>query len=59
MCPNCNSAEQIIVTAEQAFMVNTGEHYCHSVKTHDANAKASCLKCFWKGRRDQLKELPK
>ena len=53
-CPKCDS-EQVTVNAEQVFMANTGEHYCHSVKTHDDNAKARCLDCEWEGRRDQLK----
>lgn len=54
-CPECGS-EEVAVTAEQMFMVNTGGHYCHSVKTHDPEAKATCLECRWEGRRDQLKE---
>ena len=53
-CPQCDS-EQVTVTAEQAVMANTGEHYCHSVKPHDDNAKAECLNCWWEGRRDHLK----
>lgn len=31
-CPACDSAE-VAVTAD-----NTGEHYCHSVKTQDGDA---------------------
>jgi transcription elongation factor Elf1 len=52
-CPECGSAE-VTVTAEQMFMVNTGEHYCHSVKTHDGDAKATCLSCRWEGQRQGL-----
>jgi hypothetical protein len=52
-CPECSSQE-VAVTAEQMFMVNTGDHYCHSVKTQDEYAKATCIKCEWIGRRDQL-----
>lgn len=52
-CPECGSQE-VTVTHEQSFMVNTGEHYCHSVKTHDADSKSKCLECGWCGRRDQL-----
>jgi hypothetical protein len=55
VCPSCGS-DNCTVTAEQAFMVNTGDHFCHSVKTQDSDAKASCLDCHWSGRRDQLKE---
>jgi transcription elongation factor Elf1 len=47
-CPQCGSQE-VTVTAE-----NSGDHYCHSVKTQDANAQAACLGCLWRGRRDQL-----
>jgi hypothetical protein len=54
-CPECRS-RQVAVTAEQMFMVNTGEHYCHSVKTQDSDAKATCLKCRWTGERAQLKD---
>ena len=54
VCPECGSQE-VAVTAEQMFMVNTGDHYCHSIKTYDGNAKATCLTCRWVGRRDQLK----
>ena len=38
----------------QMFMVNTSEHYCHSVKTHDADSPATCLACWWKGERKDL-----
>lgn len=52
-CPECGSQE-VTVTHEQRFMVNTGDHYCHSIKTQDPDSKATCLACHWKGRRDQL-----
>ena len=52
-CPDCGS-ENVTVTAEQMFMVNTGEHYCHSVKTHDYGAKAQCLDCNWEDIRGKL-----
>ena len=52
-CPKCGS-EDVTVTAEQMFMANTGDHYCHSVKTQDDNAKATCLDCRWKGARLNL-----
>lgn len=54
-CPACGSTK-VAVTAEQMFMVNTGDRYCHSVKTQDSQAKADCLSCGWEGRRDQLKK---
>jgi len=52
-CPECQS-EEVALTAEQMFMANTGDHYCHSVKTQDGNAKATCLSCRWTGQHDQL-----
>ena len=54
-CPECESNE-VAVTSEQMFMVNSGDHYCHSVKTHDGDAKATCLDCRWEGQRQDLKE---
>lgn len=54
-CPECGSAE-VTVTEESMWMVNSGEHYCHSVKAHDHDAKATCLTCRWEGRRDGLKQ---
>ena len=53
-CPNCDS-QQVAITAEQMFMVNTGDHYCHSVKTQDGDAKATCLDCQWEGQRQDLR----
>ena len=52
-CPACGSA-RVFSTHEQAFMVNTGEHYCHMVKAYDSDAKAGCLDCNWRGERHQL-----
>lgn len=56
-CPTCGSAE-VFSTHEQAFMVNTGDHYCHMVKEFDSDAKAGCLECKWRGERRELKEQP-
>jgi hypothetical protein len=52
-CPHCRSAK-VAVTVESMFMVNTGEHYCHSVKAHDSTASVLCLDCRWVGKRAQL-----
>ncbi len=52
-CLQCFS-DRVAVTAEQMFMVNTGEHWCHSVKTHDSNAKVTCLDCDWQGQLYQI-----
>lgn len=54
-CPACGSFE-VTAASEQMFMVNTGEHYCHRVKAHDSDARATCLDCDWVGIRDQLVE---
>lgn len=54
-CPKCDS-QDVFSTHEQAFMVNSGEHYCHMVKAHDSDSKAGCLQCNWRGERHELKE---
>ncbi len=57
-CPDCGSTS-VTVTEEHAFMANGGDHYCHSVKAHDSDAKATCLDCRWEGQRQHLKEKNK
>lgn len=52
-CPECTSPG-LIVTEEQMFMLNTLDHYCHSVKAGDANAKVYCLDCGWSGLRFEV-----
>jgi predicted nucleic-acid-binding Zn-ribbon protein len=52
-CPECGSTD-VTVSHKQRFMANTGEHYCHSVKTQDGYSEATCLDCGWLGRRDGL-----
>lgn len=54
-CPNCQS-ENVIVRAETSYFVNSGDFYCHSVKTHDGDAKSMCLDCNWGGQRQELIE---
>lgn len=53
VCPECDSDR---VTAEhiQTFMVYTGGTFSHSVKTSDSSA--TCLACWWKGERRDLKK---
>ncbi len=53
-CPECGT-DQVIVKEVTSLMVNTFEHYCHSVKAHDSDAKCSCLQCEWSGERKDLK----
>ena len=55
-CPHCGS-EEVTVSHVQLFMVNTCDHYCHSVKTQDADSESECLDCGWKGYRGNLVEL--
>jgi len=54
-CPECGGDK---VTAEhcQMFMVNTGDHYCHSTKTTDPDSRATCLDCGWEGVQENLTE---
>lgn len=54
-CPKCSS-DQVTVSHLQRFMVNTGDHYCHAIKTHDDNSESTCLECYWRGERKDLKE---
>ena len=57
-CPDCKSAK-VAVTEETMYMVNTGNYYCHSVKSYDPDAKAVCLKCDWCGFRNNLVTIRK
>ena len=52
-CPECGSDR---VTAEhiQTFMVYTGGHFSHSIKTNDSNSPARCIRCDWTGVRQNL-----
>ncbi len=54
-CPYCGS-DEVTTEHHQMVMVNTGEHYCHSMKTRDANSPAKCIQCQWEGHRKDLKE---
>ena len=54
-CPACGS-DQVTTEHHQMFMVNTQEHYCHSMKTQDSNSPATCLDCCWEGERKDLQE---
>lgn len=53
VCPSCGGIN-VAVTEETKFMVNTGAHYCHSVKAQDDDAKVNCLDCSWEGHRVSL-----
>lgn len=47
-CPECGS-QKVFSSHIQAFYINTGEHYNHSMKTHDANSPSGCVDCDWTG----------
>lgn len=55
ICPACES-ENVVSEYHQMVYVNTGEHYCHSMKAHDSNSPTTCLDCEWKGVLSDLGE---
>ena len=55
VCPECGS-DRVTTEHIQTFMVYTGGHFSHIVKTHDSDSSATCLACWWKGERKDLKE---
>jgi len=56
VCPECKS-DRVTTAHIQRFIVNTGEHYCHSVNTHDDESPSACLECDWIGIRKNLLEV--
>jgi hypothetical protein len=52
-CPQCNS-DMVTVEWITEYMVNSGDHYCHIMKTHDPDTRAHCLSCGWNGYRMNL-----
>lgn len=55
-CPNCGGTDQLYVSAVDLFEVNSGEFFCHAIKTHDADAAVKCFACDWHGEQAQLVE---
>jgi len=55
LCPECGNPD-VLVRSMTSYYVNTGEFFCHSVKTHDSDAPVSCLLCDWDGLRQDLVE---
>ena len=55
VCPECGS-DRVTAEHNQTFMVYTGGHFSHIVKTHDSDSSATCFACWWKGERKDLKE---
>jgi hypothetical protein len=54
-CPDCNS-DRVATEYHQKIMVNTDEHYNHSMKPYDSDSPATCLDCRWRGLRQDLKK---
>ena len=52
-CLDCGS-ESLLVYTETSYWLNTGEHYCNSIKAHDAIARVRCDTCGWEGKRCQV-----
>lgn len=52
-CPECGS-EEVTTEHHEMFMVNSGAHYCHSMKPHDTCSPSKCLSCGWVGLRRDL-----
>ncbi len=57
LCPHCDGSN-VLVVSEDSWFVNTGELFCHSVKTIDDDAKARCFDCEWRGKRKDLRDKP-
>lgn len=53
-CPQCGETEELTVEAHTGYYVNSGDHYCHLMKTHDPGAPCSCHACNWSGMRIEL-----
>ena len=49
----CES-EDVTVSSISTEMANTGEFFCHSIKSHDLDSPSDCLRCDWTGIRNDL-----
>lgn len=49
-CPECES-DNLIVSEVFSYYLNTGDFFCHSVKSHDFDAQVECMSCGWKSIR--------
>jgi 8-oxo-dGTP pyrophosphatase MutT (NUDIX family) len=54
-CPNCNSTN-LLVYEKTAYVLNTLEHWCDSVKAGDSDAECYCRDCEWDGNRQSVDE---
>ena len=55
VCPECGS-DRVTTEHIQTFMVYTGGHFSHIVKTHGPDSPATCIDCQWTGERRDLKK---
>lgn len=53
VCPDCHRGRLLVASIEK-WEINTGDFYCHSIKTHDSDAPVNCQDCDWDGVRSQL-----
>ena len=56
-CPECG-CEELLVRSVDTYYLNSGDFFCHSVKTNDSDAEVWCLACRWEGVRSMLEETP-
>jgi len=56
VCPICD-CDNLFVTTETTYNLNSGEFYCHSVKAFDGCAKVACRNkyCNWVGTLAEVK----
>lgn len=57
-CPVCGSTN-LLVYEKTAWVLNTGEFYCHSVKSYDSDAEVRCQdnSCNWVGELKDVKKV--
>jgi len=53
-CPDCENKDHLFVRAVETYYLNTGDFFCHSIKTHDSDAEVFCMECNWTGTRGRL-----
>lgn len=54
-CPKCGNKE-ILISSKTSYKMNSGEFFCHSIKTHDSYAEVSCLDCGYEGTRKEVED---
>lgn len=56
VCPECEG-KKVLVASIQKWEINSGDFYCHSIKTHDSYAPVNCQDCDWTGERHELLQV--